>query len=298
MVTAGHPARPAHLPALKEALFVKKKILSALLAGLFLLGALAGCGGQKDTGNQKVLRVGFEGMTVPTNWTQDSGDHGAVPITGSDQYLCGFEVAYMKAVCERAGYQLQAYKYDWDGLMMAVSTGKVDCAISMISPTAERQKTMDFTSPYYRSDSVVLVQKSGPYAGATSLEALSGARVTSMLNTLWYRQIDAIPGADKQPALESVPAMLVALQSGKVDCLLMDRPTAQASVIANPDLTIAPLREEDPFDASDQDVSVAIALPRGSDQLRRQLNEAIAQIPQDQVQKMMDDACRDQPLNR
>ena len=80
----------------------------------------------------RILRVGFEGMTVPCNWTQSDDSNGAIPITGTDQYLCGFEVAYMKQVCALAGYEIEAYKFDWDGLMMAVPSGKVDCAISMI----------------------------------------------------------------------------------------------------------------------------------------------------------------------
>ena len=63
----------------------------------------------------RILRVGFEGMTVPCNWTQSDDSNGAIPITGTDQYLCGFEVAYMKQVCALAGYEIEAYKFDWDG---------------------------------------------------------------------------------------------------------------------------------------------------------------------------------------
>lgn len=66
-----------------------------------------------DTADSSVLRVGFEGMTVPTNWTQDTDAHGAIQITGTEQYLCGFEVDLMKRVCEEAGLTLEPYKYEW-----------------------------------------------------------------------------------------------------------------------------------------------------------------------------------------
>ena len=61
-------------------------------------------------------------MTVPCNWTQDTDIHGAVRIQGSKQFLCGFEIDYMKRLCELAGYKLEAYKFDWDGMLMAVAT--------------------------------------------------------------------------------------------------------------------------------------------------------------------------------
>ena len=138
-----------------------RRIGAAAVCAALCAGLLTGCGGKQE---ENVLRVGFEGMTVPTNWTQDTDAHGAVQITGSEQYLCGFEVELMQRVCEQAGLTMQPYKYEWDGLMMAVQSGKVDCAISMITPTDERRQVMDFTEPYYAPDLVMVVRQDSPYA--------------------------------------------------------------------------------------------------------------------------------------
>ena len=248
--------------------------------------------------HQKTLRVGFEGMTVPCSWVQSDASGGAVPIAGTEQFINGFEVAYMKKVCQLAGYQMEAYKYDWDGLMMAVSSGKIDCAVNMISPTEDRRQTMDFTVPYYYADTVAVVLKNGPYAEAEKIGDLTGARATSMLNTMWYSQTDRIPQVKKTPAMENVPAMVVALQSDKVDVILLDRPTAEGILAANSGLTIAPMPGIGNFNETREETAVSIALPRGSEEILADLNNAIAQISQEELETMIAEASQHQPMEK
>ena len=279
------------------------KLISRLFFLTLCLAMLLGCRDNEppstaaDAG--KVLRVAFEGMTVPCNWTQDTDAHGAVPIKGSKQFLCGFEVDYMKRVCELAGYRLEAYKFDWSGMLMAVSTGKADCAISMIVVTPERNRSIDFTKPYYYGETVGVVRKDSKYASARSVQDLKGARATSMQNTLWYTtQIDRLPEVKKLLALENVPALVVALQSGAADLILLDRPTAQGVLIANPDLFILPFSGTNGFNATLEETACTIALPKGQEKLRARLEAAMAKITPDEVEKMIDAACRNQPLNK
>ena len=87
-----------------------------------------------------------------------------------------------------------------------------------MSPTEERKVTIDCTDPYYESELVVVVKKDGPYAQATSLEDLTGARITGQLNTFHYTVIDQIPQVQKMTAMDTFPTMIVALTSGT--CLL------------------------------------------------------------------------------
>lgn len=120
------------------------RMLALALAAICLLAAGAAFG---EADEARVLRVGFEGMVVPCSWTQSDDSNGAIPIEGSNQYLAGFEVMYMQRVCELLGYRLEAYKYDWDGLMMAVPSRQGGLRIDMIAPTADRRQTMDSPIP-------------------------------------------------------------------------------------------------------------------------------------------------------
>ena len=68
-------------------------------------------------------------------------------------------------------------------------------------------------------------------------EANSGATITGQLNTFHYTVIDQIPGVNKAMAMETFPAMIVAVQSGAVDGYVAEEDGAQADTAANPDLT-------------------------------------------------------------
>ena len=113
----------------------------------------------------------------------------------------------------------------------------------------------------------------------------------------WYStQIDRIPQVMKEPALENVPTLVVSLQSNKVDVILLDRPTAEGVVTANSDLVICPMDGENNFNTTKNEVAVSIALPKGEEALLADLNEAIAQIPAEELDQMVKDACAHQPL--
>ncbi len=177
-------------------------------------------------------------------------------------------------------------------------TGSSDCAISAISITDERKASMDFTDCYYRSQIVALVKKDSKYAGKTKLQDLAGASCTSMLNTLWYNIIDQIPSVDKMPAMENVPAMIVSLQSGTVDMLLMDEPTALSAVAANPDLAMVKLDERSGFQLSDEDTDLGIAVSKNRGDVKQKLNAALAQITDEEKEEMLRHAIEVQPVNQ
>lgn len=277
----------------------KQKLLVTVLVIIFLFAMFPVRAHAEGMDSRRVLRVGVEGMTVPCAWTQSDGSNGAVPIADTDQYISGFEIEYMKRLCDLAGYELEVYKFDWDGLMMAVTAGKVDCAIAMISPSEDRRQTMDFTDPYYYADTVAVVRKDGPYAQASSVRDLTGARATSMLNTTWYSiQVDRIPEVDKKPAMENVPALVVALQSDKVDLVLLDRPTAEGVAAANGDLCIAPMPGTGNFNLAREETAVSIALPKGEEALLADLNAAIARISHEELDEMVAAACQYQPMEQ
>lgn len=286
---------------MKKIKWNRNRLIVSLCLCVIGSAALSGCTSQKtevetEAGGKAVLKVGFDGTTVPCSWTQRDESNGAVPIVGSNEYLCGFEVEYMKKLCDAAGYEMEAYKIDWDGLMLGVSSGKIDCAIAMIAPTEERMKTMDFTKPYYHANTVIVTRKDSPYSSGTRLDDFSGARLTSMLNTLWYSQLDQIPGVQKEPAMENVPVMLVAVKSGTVDGILLDGPTARGSVAANPELAIAPVTDgEGGFIIDEVDTSVAVAVTKGKDDLINTLNEAIDGIDADTMDQLIEEACENAP---
>lgn len=243
------------------------------------------------------FRVGMECNYAPYNWTQADPGEYAVAIEGGGGYADGYDVQIAKKIAEGLGKELVIVKTEWDGLPMGVMTGAFDAIIAGMSPTAERKVTLDFTDAYYNSQLVVVVKKDGAYAGATALADLSGAAITGQLNTFHYTVIDQIPGVNKAMAMETFPAMVVALRSGAIDGYVAEEPGAVADTTANPDLTYVKFADGQGFTASAEDTSIAVGLAKGSD-LLAPINEILAGISEEERLQIMVDTTARQPLNQ
>ncbi len=265
-----------------------KKTLSILLALAMLLTGTAAFA-------EGTLRVGMECAYAPYNWTQAEPSEYTVPIEGGAGYADGYDVQIAKAIADGLGKELVIVKTEWDGLPPSVTSGVIDAIIAGMSPTQERKATLDFTDAYYLVDMVVVVQKDGAFANATSLADFSGAAITAQLNTTHYDVIDQIPDVNKLPAMDTFPAMIVALRSGAIDGYIAERPGALADTAANPELTFIAFEADNGFDVSLEDTLISIGLNKGSD-LVDPINAVLAGITQDARDQLMSDAISRQPL--
>ena len=241
------------------------------------------------------FRVGMECNYAPFNWTQAEPSEFTVANDGGAGYADGYDVQIAKKIAEGLGKELVIVKTEWDGLPMGVQSGAFDAIIAGMSPTAERKITLDFTDNYYTSELVVVVKKDGVYASAKALADLSGATITGQLNTFHYTVIDQIPGVNKQSAMETFPAMIVALQTGAIDGYIAERPGAEADITANPDLTYIAFDEGAGFVTAPDDVAIAVGLAKGSE-LAEGINAVLADIDDATRLQMMLDATARQPL--
>ncbi len=298
-----------------------KRIFVFALSCLMLL-ALCACGGNGETTEsaapsaetsgdvstapsadttteKKVLRVGMECAYAPYNWAQSDDSNGAVPIKDSADYALGYDVMMAKLICEKLGWDLEIYKLDWDSLPIAVQSGKIDCAIAGQSITSERMATVDFTEPYYYASIVTLTKKDSPYANAKGVADLEGATATSQINTVWYDVcLPQIKDAKIQPAMESAPTMLVALDSGKVDLVVTDMPTAKAACVAYPDMVLLDFTDsDDNFEVSEEEINIGISVQKGNTELVDSINSVLSTLTEDDFTKMMDEAIAVQPLS-
>lgn len=273
-----------------------KKIVAGVLC-VATVAVLGGCGSKSASG-EKILRVGMECGYAPYNWTQQTDENGGVKIKGSEEYANGYDVMMAKKVADKIGYKLEVNKMEFDGLCPGVSSGKIDASVAGQSITAERLQSVDFSDPYYKANIVALTKKGSPYENAKSIADLKGATCTSQLNTVWYDMLKQIPDANIQPAMDTVPTLMVALASGKVNVLAVDKPTAMAAVYSNPELVMLDLQGDKGFKASDEDVNIGIAVKKGNKELTDKINKALSEITEEDRTKIMEEAIKDQPLSK
>lgn len=248
---------------------------------------------------KKVLKVAMECGYAPYNWTQPDDSNGAVQIADSKDYAYGYDVMIAKKIADELGYELQIVKLDWDSLVPAVQSGTVDCVIAGQSITSERLQMVDFSDPYYYATVVGLVKAEGEYADAAGLSDLAGATCTSQLGTIWYDVcLPQIADADIQPAQESAPAMLVALESERTDLIVTDMPTAMAACVAYPDLKVLDFSgTDDDFEVSEEEINIGISVQKGNTELLDGINSVLGEMTTEDYNTMMDEAIAVQPLS-
>ena len=276
---------------------MRKKSLLVVLSLFVMMMLLAGCGGgggEENAGGESggTFTVGMEAGYPPFNWTQMDDSNGAVPIDGNKEFAGGYDVEIAKKIAEGLGKELVISKIEWDGLIPALVSGKIDAIIAGMSPTAERKETIDFSGNYYKSDLVIVVKADSPYEKAASIQDFNGAKITAQLNTFHYTVIDQIEGVKKQAAMESFPAMRVALESGMIDGYVSERPEGVSAEAANPNFKMVEFTEG--FETSEEDTAIAVGLAKGSE-LTEEINKILAGISEEDQITIMDTAIKNQP---
>jgi len=83
----------------------------------------------------KVIKVGINAEFPPFEYYENGN-------------LTGFDIELMNTIGERIGYNIEYIEFPFDRLLPAVASGEVDCAISAISVTKERDGVVDYTRAY------------------------------------------------------------------------------------------------------------------------------------------------------
>ena len=268
---------------------MKKRMTLFLLMSFiasFLIGSTSVMADDKTPENQ--LRVGME-----TAYASDK--NGAVPKSGDKgAFAGGYDVEIAKRVAEEMGRELVIVPTQWDGLVPALESGKIDAIIAGMSPTEERRQQIDFTDAYYESHLVVVTRQNSPYAEATSINDFAGAKITGQLNTFHYTVVEQIPDVVYQDPMKDFSAMRVALDSGIIDGYVTERPEGVRATSVNDKFKMIEFSEEDGFQTNPEDVQIAIGM-RKNDPLVQEVNQILAGITAEERTAMMDTAIKNQP---
>lgn len=258
---------------------IRRIILSLVI---ILLGFIPNAYASDD-----VFRIGMEVNYAPFNFSEINGDNGGVEVANSKgEYANGYDVAIAKKIAEDMGKKLEIYKIDWDGLIPALTSGKIDAIIAGMSPTDERKEQIDFTNRYFNSEMVVVVKADSKYKDALTLADFEGAKITGQMGTFHYDLIDQMPGAIKEQALDSFPTMIAATNAGTIDGYISEEAGAVSALKSNPKLTFISFQEGQNFEVDEEFTSVAVGVKKNSE-LTDSINQALAKISEDEQNEIM-----------
>lgn len=249
-----------------------RSLILVLIVTWALVGTVSGGCGAPAPGSWGAIRAAKK-MVVGT-----SADYPPFEYLDEKGQVAGFDIDLIQKVGGKLGVAIELRDISFDSLLTALEEGKVDAVIAYISPNAKRQEKVDFTQPYYQSQQAVLVGKASTFRPAKP-EDLAGHTIglqTGSIQDDWVREQLLKAGRTTEKKIVRYPVVEQAVQDlakNKVEAVFTDLPLARAYA-TKLGLTVAlvcRVTVENP----------AIAVRKGSRELRQRLDKAIADLKKD-----------------
>ncbi|GAA1943840.1 ABC transporter substrate-binding protein [Agromyces allii] len=208
-----------------------RRPLAAILIAASATLVLAACssGGSSDTGSSDDASA--SGYVTEGKFTVGTGEPAYFPwvIDDAPESGEGFEPAVAYAVAAQLGFDADDVVWVRTTFDQAIAPGPKDFDVNLqqFSITPERAENVDFSSPYYETTQVVITVEGSPAASATSIADLKDLLIGAQVGTTSFDAIESeiAPTAGAQVFNTNDDAKL-ALQSGTVDAIVVDLPTA------------------------------------------------------------------------
>lgn len=235
------------------------KRITAVVGAFTLITSLfiAGCG-SNTTNNDKVWRIGTDATYAPFGFKEKN--------TGK---LDGFDIDIITAIAKEEGAEVDIQNLNFDALLPALQSNTLDIAISDMTISEERAKSVDFSNPYYIAGSGLVVNTDN--TNITSFKDLEGKRIGVSIGSTGAEIAGKIPNADVRQFNLIIDAFLE-LQNRGVDVVINDTPVNEFYV-ANKGRGIAKVVGED-YDAA----PLGIAVKKGNTALLDKINSGLAKI--------------------
>ncbi|CAM3753205.1 transporter substrate-binding domain-containing protein [Roseateles saccharophilus] len=152
---------------------------------------------------------------------------------GSDGQLQGFEIDLARALCERLQLQCLPVILDFDGLIPALQSRKIDAIMASMAITIEREQVIAFTSPYYYSPARMIAARDSRLNVSPS--GLRGKRIGVERGTVHERFLGSVFKDSQIVRYGTQDQVFLDLKSGRLDAALADAAIAEFGFLNKPD---------------------------------------------------------------
>lgn len=238
------------------------KVTSIVLV-IALIGVFAACGGKGDTdADSKAV------LTMATNAEFPPYEY----MEGNE--IVGIDAEIAKAIAEKLGYELVIENVDFDSLIPGVQTGKYDFVAAGMTVTDERLEQVNFTQTYATGIQSIIVKEGSAITSADDLFA-EGANTkigvqlatTGDLYCTWDIEDEGLGSVER---FNKGADAVMALTSGKVDCVVIDNEPAKVFVQNNEGLKI--------LDTEYAIEDYAIAISKDNPELLTEIDAALGEL--------------------
>jgi ABC-type amino acid transport substrate-binding protein len=245
------------------------QLIVVLLIGLL---TLAGCG------NKPSANPGSQPAPAPSPATQEkkvltmgtSADYPPYESVDAKKNgeIVGFDIDIAKEAAAKLGYELKIQSMDFNGLIAALQSKRVDFVMSAMSITDERKQNVDFSDIYFVAQNTIVSKGEQPF---TTLDDIKNKRIGVQLGSTQEKVVEDMKEAQVKK-LNRIPEIIQELKSSRIDAAIIEDAVGKGYVKSNPDLkfTVIPADKEEGY---------AIAFPKGSS-LVNDFNKALTELEQ------------------
>jgi len=157
-------------------------------------------------------------------------------VDGKDT-IVGFDIDIANKIAAAIGVELEIVDMKFEGLLPALTAGKIDLIVSGMTPTDERKQSVDFSVVYYDARQTMLVASDSKDV-LNTIEAFAGKVIGAQKGSIQETLAATTFTASEVKAIDKIPNLMMELKTGKVDGLVLAEPVAKQYAAANPDLAV------------------------------------------------------------
>lgn len=211
------------LPIIKLEATTMKKFLALTLVMLLVLAGSAFA---------ETLKMGTNAQFPPYEYYDDT--------TGE---VVGIDAEVAAAIAAKLGMELQIEDMDFDALIPAVANGKVDVVLAGLTVTEERKQNVDFSTTYTTAQQSVLVAADSAITTVDDLfnadnEFKIGVQIGTTGDLYITGDVEANGLKHTVERFNKYGDAVMALLSGKLDCMIVDDQVAISFAAANEGLAL------------------------------------------------------------
>ncbi|MBR5239273.1 MAG: transporter substrate-binding domain-containing protein [Clostridia bacterium] len=270
-----------------------KKLITLLLAAVMLLTVFTAC--QTNKADEGAPATNVE-ENAETNDTEATGDETEEDVPATDGQIVmatnaefppyefmengeivGIDADIAREIAKKLNKELVIENVDFDSLIPGVSTGKYDFVMAGLTVTEERMNAVNFTQTYATGVQVIIVKEDSPITSADDLFAEGANTVvgvqmatTGDLYCTWDIEDEGLGTVERY---NKGADAVMALNTGKVDCVVIDNEPAKVFVANNPGLKI--------LDTEYVTEDYAAAISKNNPDLTEQIDEALGELIED-----------------
>lgn len=273
------------------------KKIALLLSALLLMTTVAACGSSETSstaGTSSTTSTAETSSTASAADTAEDTTSGEVLTMATNAFfepyeyyegdeIVGIDAEVGKAIADKLGMEFEIIDMDFDSIIPAVQSGKASMGMAGMTVTPDREKNVSFTRSYATGIQVVIVTEDSDIA---TIDDLEGKKIGVQQGTTGDLYCSDTPenggyGEENVIRYNKGSDAVMALMSGKVDCVVIDNEPAKSFVEANEGLKI--------LDTEFTNEDYAICLAKDNTELLEKVDTALGELIEDgTVQSIID----------